>query len=767
MGDFILPDPTAGEEESARPIPYAPSSVGDIMSSNFLHDTHWLMDSVRAAEANDSGIYGTSQGAVTITPEDKIDPKTLQQKFPGVPGLDHPTAMSVAQDMADAHAREQTQQNVSARYPSGFGHAVLGLGAGVVTGLLDPVDDAAFMVPVVGAGRYATWLARAGEIAGVFGRAGVTLGVGAMRGAAGQAILSGAHLALANDDYTLGQAATDTLYGAGAGALLHGAFSFKGDILGERFAQSTEASAANGNADLHDNALRVAASQMATGDPVEVRPVFDAARTRSDLMSSTALASTDFAASDRMDEAVGRATGTLTSPDEIRIADQAELAKANPPDAVMDAQLAEAKAAIDRMRAEGSLSPEDEAILAALERDEAQRNQPLAGGEGAEAELQQPGITVGAVRFAGPPEALEAARQDVALARGGVPSEENEPSLFQTIRKLGGIKMKDGAGNPMMGAPEIRQIMDTNRSLTNNGPRGRAPDMMREALEERGWFGNREVGQTDLADLHALIEREASGNKVYHPESKTAQTLEYHARLNEDLDHAGVTRADSPEDAAHKLAVYQAERSAQDEAWRTAGSTAGLDLPEDATPEEVLAAAIERDAIQAEANGTGEEFADHANEWIDTRLWEIAPDIADELKAEDLLYEPEPAEGSETPRDLAAGSEESGALAGDENSAGEFGSEPGQIDQVALGRQLDIPGSEPSAKQLAAARDARGRGRIGATEDQLAADHGLFAPPKRNEPTLFAKEETRDDLTDDEMSKARDRAAMCLAAGEI
>lgn len=152
------------------------------------------------------------------------------------------------------------------------------------------------------------------------------------------------------------------------------------------------------------------------------------------------------------------------------------------------------------------------------------------------------------------PGEIAAALEDVKARAAAAPK---EPSLFNTIRELGGIKMQDEAGKPTMGAQEIRQIMDTNHSLANNAT-GLAPDTMREALAERGWFGgNRDTAQSDLNDFRALIDREARGGKVYHPEPAIHGDLAYRQLLDREQTEAGITAADSQDVAARKLAEFR------------------------------------------------------------------------------------------------------------------------------------------------------------------------------------------------------------------
>jgi hypothetical protein len=144
----------------------------------------------------------------------------------------------------------------------------------------------------------------------------------------------------------------------------------------------------------------------------------------------------------------------------------------------------------------------------------------------------------------------------VRAARAPMPKSEH---LGQAIRSLGGLKLKDNAGNHLAGGPEIRDILDKNPGLLNNKT-GLAPDAMREALSERGWFsGANDAEHTGLDDLHEMLSRHVKGEKIYHPTSDAANELHNRAMLDEELGRAGVGAADSDGVAARKLAEFRKE----------------------------------------------------------------------------------------------------------------------------------------------------------------------------------------------------------------
>jgi len=381
--DFIMPEreleQTAGEAEGKQPGIYTPSSAGEVFGSNLEGDTEQLYHALREQYAEEpKGEYYGPGGMVQTAPERSVDPKVLQQRFPGVKGLNEPLPMSVAQSMSDEQARKEKIDEVAARRPSGVGNWLLTQGASAAASMLDPVDDAAFMVPIIGESRYAAWLARAGESVGLAGRLGVTAGVGAARGAAGGAILSGVHAAT-DPDMTLGEAAQDTLSMSVGGALLHTALSFRGDVLGRRFLETPEGQSAAGDAELHDIAARVAASQIGSGNPVDVQPVFDAAKYSSSLMQSASrypLMQTRPSpeAVTRFDNAVLRAGGMATQED-VKLQQDVDQAEAAPnEDKALQGRWAELERTIEQMRQSGRLTPEDEATLNELEVWEQEQN---------------------------------------------------------------------------------------------------------------------------------------------------------------------------------------------------------------------------------------------------------------------------------------------------------------------------------------------------------------------------------------------------------
>ena len=370
--DFITSEPAAsptqGQDEAASSTRFDQSSLLDIAKANIGEDSAELSDWL-AKQAYNNAEQSIAQGGNPRQYQEldpRISPEQIRQEYPGVAGVNEALPRSIVEGMLRAQQRKEAIANADAGYQKTWANLPLRFGAGAITSMLDPVDDAAFMVPVVGESRYAAWLARAGEAGGTAGRFAVTAGVGGLRGAAGGGILDVAKNAMNGGGMSLGDIATDALHNAFAGSLMHTGFSFHSDVLGNRFMETPEGQSAAGNADLHDNAVRAAAAQMADDRPVDVRPVFDMAHqsmSRSDLMGSTAM---DRVMPSYFDDAIQRAAGRPTQ-EAMLAEDVAQQAKATPPEQVLDGRAVEAERTIEDLRRAGRLTPEDEAELAQYE----------------------------------------------------------------------------------------------------------------------------------------------------------------------------------------------------------------------------------------------------------------------------------------------------------------------------------------------------------------------------------------------------------------
>ncbi len=145
---------------------------------------------------------------------------------------DQPTIRPAVLDLmvADAHERQQYEAAVN-RGPHGFLPGALGFATGIGAGMIDPVNIAAFSIPVLGEARYGQILARAGD--SFVSRAAIKTGVGAAQGAVGGAALVPADWWLKTQDgqdYTFADALKSVALSAGMGAAFHAAGGFAGDL---------------------------------------------------------------------------------------------------------------------------------------------------------------------------------------------------------------------------------------------------------------------------------------------------------------------------------------------------------------------------------------------------------------------------------------------------------------------------------------------------------------------------------------------------------
>jgi len=88
--------------------------------------------------------------------------------------------------LKDTKHKEMVRNNLIENAPDGFLMGGLGFGTALLTSFADPLNIAMGFIPVVGAARYSSMLAKAGV--STVSRAGVRMRVGAIEGAAGAAI---------------------------------------------------------------------------------------------------------------------------------------------------------------------------------------------------------------------------------------------------------------------------------------------------------------------------------------------------------------------------------------------------------------------------------------------------------------------------------------------------------------------------------------------------------------------------------------------------
>ncbi len=213
-------------------------------------------------------------------PEVPIDAARARVKQEGLESTvklpDQPAIKAPVLDLMVAHGHEQRDYDAAVgRGPQGFLPGALGFVTSIGAGLIDPVNVAAFSIPVVGEARTASLLAAAGE--SVAGRAAVRAGLGAAQGAVGSAALVPPDWwlhTLDGQDYTMADALRSVIMGAGMGGVLHAGLGALGDIR----ARARGAALPGGAEDALTRALRLQearenAPESASGESIDTTAV--------------------------------------------------------------------------------------------------------------------------------------------------------------------------------------------------------------------------------------------------------------------------------------------------------------------------------------------------------------------------------------------------------------------------------------------------------------------------------------------------------------
>jgi hypothetical protein len=168
----------------------------------------------------------TPQTYAGLQAEPKIDPREAQKRYApnGEVSFDKPVAPSVAAVMADQGKRKAQRDAVLSRWANTTG-VVPRLGVSAVASVLDPLNDAAFLVPGIGeesflAGMGRLGLATTGLPARVAARAlsgAASADIGTLPLIGLQAIQSRAE----GDDFTIRDAMSQLAYNAAIGAVMH------------------------------------------------------------------------------------------------------------------------------------------------------------------------------------------------------------------------------------------------------------------------------------------------------------------------------------------------------------------------------------------------------------------------------------------------------------------------------------------------------------------------------------------------------------------
>lgn len=163
-------------------------------------------------------------------------------------------------------------------------------------------------------------------------------------------------------------------------------------------------------------------------------------------------------------------------------------------------------------------------------------------------------------------EQLNAARAAVVIGRVGDEGAA-QTSLLQTIRAMGGVKVRGADGQiTREGAEILASLGDTRMPGLVNNKRGVTADYLREALTEDGWFKSKDTTATDLQELYDILDAAARGEQpTRYGETRGASVRKVALR---ELSDAGVKDTDSVRAATMKVAEHRAigerERIAED-----------------------------------------------------------------------------------------------------------------------------------------------------------------------------------------------------------
>lgn len=241
-----------------------PDDVGDLKSSELKSSLGERLGA-QAGEAFMGGVrglgrqfqYASAEGIAAMTSDAaSMNPETQEwlekqrAAIPEVPmaeahahvkqeGLegqfklpDQKTIKKPVLDLMVQHAHERQQYNAAvSRGPQNLAVDALGFVTEVGAGIIDPVNVAAFSIPVIGEARFGLMMKSAGE--SIVKRAGVRAGVGTAQGAVGGAALVPGDWWLHTKDgvdYTMADALHSVVMSAGMGGAFHAAGGLYGDV---------------------------------------------------------------------------------------------------------------------------------------------------------------------------------------------------------------------------------------------------------------------------------------------------------------------------------------------------------------------------------------------------------------------------------------------------------------------------------------------------------------------------------------------------------
>lgn len=298
--------------------------------------------------------------------------------------------------------------------------------------------------------------------------------------------------------------------------------------------------------------------------------------------------------------------------------------------------------------------------------------------------------------------------------------------LLKFLAKRGGLNAEQGDYSGHLEAMDAQRTFIPGAGMLVRKSGGLSLDYAREAAEQAGYgpFGDGDIqGFIEALDSSLRGGQEFSVNDFEQARSWRAQEA---ARQAGPAPDASETQAD------------------QIAALRERATALGVQHSEDWSADDLQAAVTEREAMRAEnlSDTDHEATLNLAELDMDRYIAKQYPQLVGALKADgyesDIPFGPEPKEArgvAQASRGHDAGPRGSASHA--DLSAGSAGSDRGTAEPSG---QLNIPGSEPSARQLAASRESAGHGRAVAGKDQKAADEGLFAAKKSRDAGLFGPE---------------------------
>jgi hypothetical protein len=203
-----------------------------------------LQARIAAGATPDQAAQQTAQESQTrtLSPEfapaeigmDDAKARLKQESLTGLLTLpDQPTIKQPVLDLMvqDAHERRDREAAI-ARGPQGFIPGALGLVTSLGAGMIDPLNMAAFSIPVLGEAPWGRLMASAGD--SILARTSVRALQGAAQGAVGTTALEPENWWLHTadgQDYTMAQSLQNVLMGAGMGGVFHAGFGGAGDVV--------------------------------------------------------------------------------------------------------------------------------------------------------------------------------------------------------------------------------------------------------------------------------------------------------------------------------------------------------------------------------------------------------------------------------------------------------------------------------------------------------------------------------------------------------